>query len=223
MLNPTCFFRTSHCVSYALRTLSILFYIVVAFAAVEEANAQEIDVFGNTVSIPNGSTTPALGNHTDFGERNVDSGTVSRTFTIENPGAGVLTLGANAVALSGVNAKDFTVTAQPALSVAAGSSTTFSVEFNPRGGGCRIALISIANNAKNPYIFRDIRPGQYSRGCTNPRRARNRRLWQLYYAGGKRFSRRQLFRLYQRGSQVVGGRRSGGRDRRRRGEEWLRG
>ena len=57
--------------------------------------------------------------------------------------------------ISGANAADFTVTVQPASSVAAAGSTTFTVSFDPSAAGTRVATLSIANDDanENPYDF----------------------------------------------------------------------
>ncbi len=113
----------------------------------------EMDVQGGSLlaSIPDGSTSA-----TDFGSAALTGGTVSQTFTIENTGSGTLNLsGSPVVEINGAHAADFSVTAQPANSVAAGSNTSFTIEFNPAAAGVRTATISIANNDddENPYDF----------------------------------------------------------------------
>lgn len=116
----------------------------------------EIDVKGNGLSIADGDATPDLADHTDFDSVNITSGTITRTFTIENSGSGDLTLGGTPiVALSGANATDFTVTAEPSGTVAAAVSTTFQITFDPSAAGLRMATISIANDDsdENPYNF----------------------------------------------------------------------
>ena len=123
---------------------------------VTTASSPEMDVKGNSISIADGDTTPSLSDHTDFGGINVDSGTISRTFTIENTGTADLTLsGTPKVAISG-HTTDFSVKTQPASgTVAASGSTTFTVTFDPTTTGARNAIISIANNDsdENPYNF----------------------------------------------------------------------
>jgi hypothetical protein len=117
----------------------------------------EMDVQGNGTSITDGDTTPDLADHTDFGDVATGGGTVDRTFTIVNSGGGVLSLsGTPKVEISGTDAADFTVTAQPASPVAAsGGTTTFTVQFDPSAVGLRTATVSIANNDsdENPYNF----------------------------------------------------------------------
>ena len=117
------------------------------------AASPEINLQGNAVSIVSGDAAPALADHTDFGSVSTASGTIVRTFTIQNTGTAALTIGA--ITIAGANAADFTVTSSPAASVVAGGSTTFQVTFNPSADGVRNATISIANNDanENPYTF----------------------------------------------------------------------
>lgn len=113
----------------------------------------EINLLGNAVSIVSGDTTPTTADHTDFGSVSTASGTIVRTFTIQNTGTSVLNIGA--ITFSGLNASDFLVTNAPTGTVAAGSSTTFQVTFDPSADGLRNATISIVNNDsnENPYTF----------------------------------------------------------------------
>jgi hypothetical protein len=117
--------------------------------------APEINVTGNGQTITSADATPATADHTDFGSIGVAAGAITRTFTIENTGSDTLTLGANAVSVGGADAARFTVTAQPATSVAASGSTTFTVAFDPLIDGAANATLSIANDDadENPYTF----------------------------------------------------------------------
>ena len=118
--------------------------------------APEIAVTGNGVNIVDGDGSPTAGDHTDFGSADISSGTVSRTFTITNSGSTTLTLGSNAASLSGAHAADFSITSQPATSVAAsGGTTTVTVQFDPSVVGSRIAGLSIANDDsdESPFNF----------------------------------------------------------------------
>ena len=104
-----------------------------AFAIIPEINLK-----GNSTSIVSGDATPSSTDHTDFGSQNVSSGTVVRTFTIENTGTGALNLtgSPNKVTIIGTNAADFTVTTQPTSPVAAtNGTTTFQVNLRPIGFG----------------------------------------------------------------------------------------
>lgn len=117
----------------------------------------EINVTGNGQTILDGDNSPVAADHTDFGNANVTGGTVLRTFTIQNTGTGPLTLsGTPKVAVSGANAGDFTVIAQPTSPVAASTgTTTFDVTFDPSASGLRTATLTIANDDsnENPYNF----------------------------------------------------------------------
>jgi aspartate 1-decarboxylase len=117
-------------------------------AVVATVNYSAMNVTGNAAAITNGSVTASTTNWTDFGSTNS-----TRTFTINNTGAGILSIGT--ISFSGANASDFTVTSAPSNSVASGSSTTFVVTFNPATAGTRNATISIASNdtSNNPYVF----------------------------------------------------------------------
>jgi len=119
--------------------------------------AQEMDVYGNSVSIADGDTTSTTADHTDFGGADISTGTVDRTFTITNSGSLALNLtGTPVVAVGGTDAGDFAVTAQPSTPIASsGGTTTFTVRFDPSAVGARTATISITNNDsdENPYDF----------------------------------------------------------------------
>ncbi len=119
------------------------------------ACAPEINVKGNGNSIVDSDPTPSLSDHTDFGPADVASGTVVRTFTIENLGMSDLTLGIPSVTISGTNAANFSVTQQAVSPVTPLTSTTFQVTFDPSASGLRVATINITNNDSNedPYDF----------------------------------------------------------------------
>ena len=116
-------------------------------------NAQEIDVLGNATSIVDGDLTPVLTDNTDFGSVLTCSGTIVKTFTIQNTGSGSLTF--SAPVISGANASDFTLTLAPTSPLGASATSTFQVTFNPSASGLRTATITIGNNDsnENPYNF----------------------------------------------------------------------
>jgi hypothetical protein len=109
----------------------------------------EIDVQGSMVSIPSGDTTPSPSDNTDFG-RLTTSGTLVYNFTINNSGAAALT----GVAVT-VDGAGFSLTNAPAISVAVGSSSSFTLTFAPTTTGAYTATVSIASNDsdENPYTF----------------------------------------------------------------------
>lgn len=97
--------------------------------------------------ILSGDTIPGTGDGTDFGNVDINSGLLSRSFVISNLGTATLNLsGEPRVALGGANAADFSVSAQPPASVAANTNQTFAIQFNPSAAGTRTATVTIANN-----------------------------------------------------------------------------
>ncbi len=117
---------------------------------------QEMDVSANGVSILDGDAVPALWDGTDFGAAELGAAPVEQVFSIENSGALALTLSGNpVVAISGAQAGDFAVVAQPAVQVAAGGSVSFMIAFTPQAAGLRQAEVSIASDDtdENPYTF----------------------------------------------------------------------
>ncbi|MBB3836022.1 surface protein [Runella defluvii] len=122
----------------------------IAGDALSSTCAPEINLKGNSISIVSGDNSPIITDHTDFGPVSVPSGSVMRTFTIENTGAGALTLGT----ITG-GTTDFVITQPSLTTVAVGSSTTFTVTFDPTTAGKRTATISIPSNDpdENPYTF----------------------------------------------------------------------
>jgi len=115
----------------------------------------DIMVLGtNGASIFRGDATPSEADGTDYGALHVDlGGSLTRTFTVTNQGDEALTLAA--VAMGGAHAADFTVTEQPAASVAISSTTTFQVRFDPSAVGPRSATLYITNNVTDmsPYTL----------------------------------------------------------------------
>ena len=119
----------------------------------------EMDITGNSVSIPDGTTTTSTADFTDFGDTDVNnSGTTVHTFSINNSGSGGLTLtGPPYVGVSGTHASDFTITQQPVSGTvtASGGSQTFEITFDPPTTGLRQATVSISSDDpdESPYTF----------------------------------------------------------------------
>ena len=129
----------------------------VVWTAYSAASAPEINLKGNTVSILNNDNTPSTTDDTDFGATAVTGGTIAKTFTIENLGSANLSLTGTSpyVAISGADAADFSVTANPTTPISAAGTTTFTVTFDPSALGARNAILTIANDDadENPYVF----------------------------------------------------------------------
>ena len=122
------------------------------FAITGLGTGPEMDVQGNAISIVDGDTTPSTTDWTDF--TSTPLGTpITRPFTIFNNGTTNLTIGA--ISFSGLNAADFNVTIAPSATILPGSSSSFTVRFNPSAAGLRLATISIINNDsnENPYNY----------------------------------------------------------------------
>ena len=99
------------------------------------------------VEQPSGKGLNTARSTVDFGSC-APGNAVSKTFTIRNNGIVPITI--TAVTIDGSNAADFVVTAPPAASVAAGSSTTFAVTFTAQTGFSRNAALHLASN--DPYV-----------------------------------------------------------------------
>ena len=121
----------------------------------------EINIQGNSITIADGDISPATMDNTDFGTTCVTTGTITKSFTIQNSGTAPLHLTGLSpfISISGANAADFSITNIPANIVAAtNGNTSFNVTFSPGGPGPRTATVSIANDDtdEDPYNF-DIR------------------------------------------------------------------
>jgi len=115
-----------------------------------------IVVSGNSHTIANGDTTPSPADNTDFGSAVSGSGNVEQTFQIDNGGTASLNLtGTPKVAISGAAAGDFSVTVEPASTLAPNHQSVFTIRFSPTAVGVREAMISISSNdtARSPYTF----------------------------------------------------------------------
>jgi hypothetical protein len=120
----------------------------------EGGAAPEINVAGNGANIADGDSSPQAGDFTQF--VSLEAGTTgTRSFTIENLGGSVLTLGADAVSITNDGTGVFSVSAQPGTSVAASASDTFTIEFAPTEPGTFTAVVNIASDDadENPYNF----------------------------------------------------------------------
>lgn len=106
----------------------------------------EVNVTGNSVSIPAGNTAIALGDFTDYGTVQQNA-TQSRQFVIQNTGTGPLVV--SSMSITGTNASNFAWLTPPAtpFTVAAGASQNITVNFTaPVTLGAYNATISVNNN-----------------------------------------------------------------------------
>lgn len=115
----------------------------------------EINIKGNSVDIVKGDISPSVTDDTDFGSADITTGTIIKTFTIQNTGTSNLSLTGVSpfVVISGTNAADFSITTIPSTPIAAAGSTTFQVTFNPSATGARTATLTIANDDTNEASY----------------------------------------------------------------------
>ncbi len=115
---------------------------------VRAAVAPEILVFKGVVEIPNNGGVPV-------GVGVVGAVSAKQAmFTIENQGRGDLRLsGSPRVSLGGTHADEFEILSLPNATIAAGTSSTFTIEFEPQSVGVKLAWIEIASNDPDEGTF----------------------------------------------------------------------
>jgi len=142
--------------------------------AVPEA---DINLLGNGASIVSNDITPSFTDYTNFGSIDAISGTVVKSFTIQNTGGATLSLSGSSpyVAISGTDASDFSISSTPSATIASSGSTTFQVTCNPSSSGTKNATLTITSNDpdEGTYTFAIQGYGFYPQniaisGITNP-------------------------------------------------------
>jgi len=142
--------------------------------AVPEA---DINLQGNGVSIVSNDITPSFTDYTNFGSIDASTGTVVKTFTIQNTGGATLSLSGSSpyVAISGTDASDFSISSPPSATIASSGSSTFQVTCNPSSSGTKNATLTITSNDpdEGTYTFAIQGYGYYPQniaisGITNP-------------------------------------------------------
>ena len=122
------------------------------FVPTPVTGAPEMDLSGKSnLAIATGAAADAA-KGTAFGTTAAGS-VLSQIFTITNSGTAALNVGA--AQLSGTAAAQFQVNVQPATSVAAGRTATFTLAYKPTAAGNHAATVTIPNNDanENPYII----------------------------------------------------------------------
>lgn len=119
----------------------------------------EIEVSVDGVVLEDGVST------VDYDDTQVGT-TTTKTVTITNLGLTNLNLtgGPNHVALSGTNANQWSIPAQPVHPIAPGQSSTFQLVFDPTSAGSKTATVTINNDDadEDPFTFTitgDATPG----------------------------------------------------------------
>jgi hypothetical protein len=113
----------------------------------------DLRVFGNGMLISDGSVFTMGSNHTDFGSVNLQSASLTRTYTLYNIGDATLTISGHAV--SGTCSDNFQVLTISS-NIAPGASGVANVRFDPQDAGECIATYQIISNdpGNSPYDFR---------------------------------------------------------------------
>jgi hypothetical protein len=123
--------------AYATNSANTVYGTQVSFSTDEEYSEIEIE-YDNSEVLHNGTL--------NLGEAALGS-TYNYNFALNNIGQySALTVAGSAVAISGVDASKFSVSQQPGTSVAAGSSTTFTVTYTPTEVGTDNATITVTNS-----------------------------------------------------------------------------
>ncbi|MDP5099971.1 MAG: choice-of-anchor D domain-containing protein, partial [Nonlabens sp.] len=113
----------------------------------------EIDMYGNNILINDDDITPSTADNTSFGTVTINNN-LDKIFEIRNTGAQALNLtGVPRVAISGANAANFTVLAQPGSTVAAGTSSFFTIRFSSAVVGVNNAIVTIISNDANEATY----------------------------------------------------------------------
>lgn len=121
--------------------------------------APEINVVGNNqLNVLDGDLLPSEEDGTDFGLAEVDSESLTNTFSIDN--IGVLDLNVASVDIIGTHAEDFQVTQYPDSVIGPGASSPLQIAFDPSASGDREATVVINNDDPNESSYRFAISGQ---------------------------------------------------------------
>lgn len=105
--------------------------------------------------ISNGLVNPLIAQGTDYGDVRIStSDSMSQSYIVTNTGTATLTI--SAIATSGLNAGDFSVTAPASypVTIEPGNVATTTVTFIPQFLGYRATLLRVDSDAVNaPYMF----------------------------------------------------------------------
>ncbi|MGN6437508.1 MAG: choice-of-anchor D domain-containing protein, partial [Agriterribacter sp.] len=119
--------------------------------AYESQAFPEINIQGNAVSITDGDATPSAADSTNFGSQNIATGSIIRTYTIQNTGDD--TLFVSSVTIGGAAAADYSISSAAADTVLAGTATSFAIRFDPSERGARNAIITVNSNDADEAVY----------------------------------------------------------------------
>lgn len=121
------------------------------FRLFESGLSPEIQISGNGNNIPNGSSSISTNDFTDFGAQDRCSGSIVKTFSIQNTGMADLSIGTPSI--TGLNAADFSVTASPASTVVPSGFTSVEITYDPVSAGVSSATLIIPNSDGDESSF----------------------------------------------------------------------
>jgi hypothetical protein len=105
----------------------------------------------NTTEILHNSSANLI-NGTDYGETQLLTDPVTRTFTINNIGTNTINLtGSPLIQITG--SSDFSVVQNPNNSINSGASSTFQIKFNPSSIGVKNSQVAISSNSDDVSPF----------------------------------------------------------------------
>ena len=136
------------------RTLSVTFTPTDRdrYNLVTKAVTIDVTASAGLLTLSQGATPVANGGTFGYGTKAIGA-YADAVFTIGNAGSADVVLSALPLTLSGTDANQFSVVSQPASSVAAGESTTFTIRFRPTTAGAKTAQVSIANSGTSGSAF----------------------------------------------------------------------
>jgi hypothetical protein len=111
----------------------------------------EIDIAGNGITIPDGSTSPSVSDSTDFCVTLLNQ-PVSRSFEIRNSGSGNLILGNGSISVTGASGFTISGITLPAV-VAPGNSLSFTLTYLPVSNGTSIATVNVTANDCDESLY----------------------------------------------------------------------
>ena len=114
----------------------------------------EVALYGQGLSIMDGSIGTSKLNGTNFGGACVQVGAITKTYTIVNAGNGDLHLtGSPLVNVVGINSAQFAVNQPSQATLLPGEFTTFSITFNPNSLGIKFARVTISTDDCDEPVY----------------------------------------------------------------------
>lgn len=128
-----------------------IFKTTIDMGAYEWRGFAEINIQGNSVDIADGDNTPAATDSTDFGPQNITSGSITKTYTIQNTGTDTLFI--SSVTITGDAKDDYSTAFAVPDTILAGGSATLQVAFDPSVAGARSATVTINSSDADEAVY----------------------------------------------------------------------